>query len=329
MSNPDPPSRLHNTLIPKTMPGRFLARLIGIGLSVVLAAGLSGCGGIKPTALPKTSCQRVISLSPSITEVLYALQLGKQVVGVTQFCLYPADARKKPKVGGYVDPNMEAMLRLKPDLIVVRKEQTELVQRIRDLRIPVLPVEHRNTEGILDSFQALGQVCHRQELAQATVADLRGRIQAVERKTQHVQYRPTVLVAVDRDTYAKRLRWVYVPGEDGFFDSMIRQAGGRNAAPAGRKGFLQVSSEGIIRMNPDIIIEALPYTRAARQNPEDIRKQWNSLPQVAAVQQHRVYLFTDDFMVIPGPRYVQALEKFARVIHPELDWKHDQPPQRP
>jgi len=319
------PNRQSSTL--KLSAG--FARLLTSVLLIVLAVGMSGCKTATSSQLPQSQCRRVISLSPSITEVLYALQLGNNVVGVTQFCLYPADARRKPKVGGYVDPNMEAMLRLKPDLIVVRKEQTDLVQRVRDLRIPVLPVEHRNTEGILNSFEMLGQVCQRQPQAQSIVSDLRGRIQAIERKTQGVQHKPTVLVAVDRDTYAKKLRWVYVPGEDGFFNSMIRQAGGKNAAPAGRKGFLQVSSEGIIRMNPDIIIEALPYTRAARQNPEDIRKQWDSLPQVAAVRNHRVYLFTDDFMVIPGPRYVQALEKFAQVIHPELDWKHDQPPQRP
>lgn len=303
--------------------------LLSLSLGGALAVGLTGCRSNPQTALPQTHCQRIVSLSPSITEVLYAMQLGPHVVGVTQFCRYPADVLSKPKVGGYVDPNMEAMLRLKPDLIVVRKEQTELVHRIQGLHIPVLPVEHRSTEGILNSFQMLGQVCHQENRAKSLVSGLRQRIQAVQRKTSRIQNRPTVMVVVDRDTYAKKLRWVYVPGEDGFFDSMIRQSGGKNAAPAGRKGFLQVSSEGIVRMNPDIIIETLPYTRAAQQNPAEIRRQWNSLPQVKAVRDGHVYLFTDDFMVIPGPRYVQALEKFAQVIHPELDWKHDHPAQRP
>jgi iron complex transport system substrate-binding protein len=293
-------------------------------LLLLLAVALTGCrNSPAPNSAIHTQCRRIVSLSPSVTEVLFALDLGSQVVGVTKFCHYPPEARNKPSVGGYVDPDMETLLRLKPDLVIVRQEQTDLVQAVRNLGIPVLGVDHRDTDGILASFAQIGRLCHRETQAQAEVNHLKATVGAIEHKTRTASTRPSVLVVVDRDSHASRIRWAYVAGQDGFYDRMIREAGGKNALPTGRKGFLQVSSEGILRMNPEIIIETLPSIGGVGEAPADAWRQWSGLPQVAAVRNHRVYLFNQDYMVIPGPRYVQVLEQFAQAIHPELDWTHD------
>lgn len=306
-------------------PHSLGSKLMALLSTIMLTVALVGCRkqATFPSLATHTRCQRIVSLSPSVTEVLFALNLGKQVVGVTKFCHYPPEAQKKSSVGGYVDPDMEMLLRLKPDLVIVRQEQTALIQDIRNLGIPVLPVDHRDTDGILASFTQIGRVCHRDAQATAMVHRLQAQVDAIQKKTLSARTRPSVLVVVDRDSRADRIRWAYVAGEDGFYDRLIRQAGGKNVLPTGRKGFLQISSEGILRMNPEIIIETLPSIGGVGDSSGDAWKQWASLPQVAAVKHHRIYLFSQDYMVIPGPRYVQVLEQFAHAIHPELDWKHD------
>jgi iron complex transport system substrate-binding protein len=298
---------------------------------LILAVALWGCKGASTSPkLPTTRCERIVSLSPSVTEILYALNLENRVAGVTRFCLYPPAARKKPSVGGYVDPDMETLLRLRPDLVIIRQEQTRLVEEVKNLKIPVLTIDHRDTAGILKSFEQIGRVCHRKKEAKAYTDQLQARIVAIRQKVQAATTQPKVLVGVDRGSQNNHIRWIYVAGEDGFYNWLIEQAGGKNATPVGRKGFLQISSEGILRLNPDIIIETLPSIGGIGQDQAEARKAWASLPQVNAVKNDRVYLFSEDYMVIPGPRFVNILEKFAQAIHPELDWKHhDQSPSSP
>lgn len=291
---------------------------------------LAGCrqAPLHKAAL-STGCERVVSLSPSITEVLYALDLGPQVAGVTRYCKYPPQARKKPQVGGYIDPDAEALLRLRPDLVVLREEQTQLVHQLRGLGFPLLTVDHRNTEGILKSIDQVGHVCHREKQAQALRQTLSGDIEAVRSRIKTTRQRPSVLVVIDRDVQSEKVHWVFVAGEDGFYDWLVENAGGKNAVPSGKKGFLQISPEGILRMNPDVIIETTasvgPGASASSESDRnrEIEKQWGGLSQVSAVKNHRVYHFGQDYMVIPGPRFTKVLRAFAQVIHPELDWKHE------
>lgn len=275
-----------------------------------------------------SGCERVVSLSPSITEVLYELDLGPQVAGVTRYCKYPLAAQKKPQVGGYVDPDSEALIRLKPDLVIMREEQTQLARQLKGLGFSVMGVDHRNTEGILESIERIGKVCRREGQAQRLNQDLRRRIEAVRSEISKAKTRPSVLVVLDRDIQSEKLHWAFVAGEDGFYDWLIEHAGGKNAVPEGKKGFLQVSPEGILRMNPDVIIETTATVGRAITTEEIARKtekQWANLSRVSAIQNHRLHHFRQDYMVIPGPRFIQILEQFAQAVHPELDWKHDQP----
>lgn len=294
----------------------------------------------------KAQCQRVVSLSPSITEVLYALHLEDRLVGVTRFCHYPAQARQKPKVGGYLDPDLEALLRLKPDTVMVREEQSSLAQKIRSLGITVFPVNHRSTQGILDSFIQIGQLCHTEALANASVQGLKTHVQTIQHKTANAKTRPRVLLVVDRDIQSDTIRWVYAAGTDGFYNHLIAMAGGVNVFSPAQKGFLQISAESILRLNPDVIIEILPVldrvSNSALSNADapnektTIRqaetitwRSWQKLSRLKALQNHRIYLLSQDYMNIPGPRFWQALEQFAQVIHPELHWSNVNPTDRP
>ncbi|WP_373531692.1 ABC transporter substrate-binding protein [Vampirovibrio sp.] len=305
-------------------------------LLVLCLIGFSGCGkSALKSARSDTSCERVVSLSPSITEVLYALDLGPQIAGVTRYCKYPPAAVQKPKVGGYVDPDSEALLRLRPDLVALREEQTQLVGQLKGLGFRLLTVDHRNTAGILKSLDQVGLACHRVPQARALRQSLERDIEAVRRRLAATSKRPSVLVVIDRDVHAAKVHWAFVAGQDGFYDWLIHSAGGKNALPAGKKGFLQISPEGILRMNPDVIIETtasigpgfgtlsqVSQVSQAEKN-KAAEAQWASLSEVSAVKNHRVYHFNQDYMVIPGPRFPKVLRQFAQAIHPELDWNHE------
>jgi iron complex transport system substrate-binding protein len=298
-------------------------RVILLALVVLLLAGFSACRSSRQATLSAVPCQRVVSLSPSITEVLYALNLGNRVVGVTRFCHYPADANRKPKVGGYVDPDLEALLRLKPDLVILREEQTELSAKLQSLGLPTLGIDHRSTPGILRSFTQIGRMCHAETQAQTITSALERHIQQVVQKTAASTQRPRVMVIVDRDLQVPTIRWVYATADDGFYNWMIAKAGGVNALPNDKKGFLQISAESILRLNPDIIIEILPAVGNAPQAKIVAQRPWQTLPALTAVRNHRLYLFTQEYMAIPGPRFTQILAQFAEAIHPESDFQHD------
>ncbi|WP_303674968.1 ABC transporter substrate-binding protein [Vampirovibrio chlorellavorus] len=317
--------------IRKTFPCFQVRALLAI-LFLALVT-LSGCiQPVRPSArqAPLTSaCQRVVSLSPSITEVLYALDLGDRVAGVTRYCKYPKAAQAKPQVGGYVDPDTEALLRLQPDLVILREEQIQLSHQLKALGFPLLAVDHQTVPGILASIEAVGQVCHRETQARALHQQLQAQINQIAAILKQATRRPTVLVVLDRNVQSEKLKWAFVAGEDGFYNQLVENAEGRNVLPKGKKGFLQISAEGILRLNPDVIIETTESlgpahgTLSQAQQNAMAEAQWRSLPQVSAVKHHRVYHFGQDYMVIPGPRFPQILKRFAEAIHPELHWEHE------
>jgi iron complex transport system substrate-binding protein len=282
---------------------------------------LSGCG--QPQAKQEAAapdCTRMVSFSPSITEIVYALGLENNLVGVTRYCKYPAAAQKKTSVGGYLDPNIEAVIRLRPTLVLLRQEQHDIRGRLANFNRPTLSVEHRNEAGILQSFRQIGQACHREAEAERQLSQLQGEINTVTKKITSVKTRPSVLVVVDRDIRYNTIKNIFVPAHDGFYDWLITEAGGKNAMTGNTPGFSEISTEGILRINPDVIIEINPSLSGSSLPLATIQKAWHTMPSLNAVKNHRIYLFTNDYMSIPGPRFVKTLRQFAETLHPELDW---------
>jgi iron complex transport system substrate-binding protein len=260
---------------------------------------------------------RIVSLSPSATEILFALGQGDRVVGVSRYCQYPPEARKKSQVGGYLDPSYEAVLALKPDLVVLRSENEQFVKSFRELGLNLLPVSHDSVEGILDSMVAIGRRCGVEAEARRMVADIQSQIHRIAEKTAGLQ-RPRVIVVAERTLGSGKIQNVYVAGADGFTNRMILLAGGRNACSETSAGFPVVSGEGILRMNPQVILDLVARRSQAGMSREEILGDWQQLPDVEAVRTGRVYLVDDDYAFIPGPRFIRLVEKFARLIHPEL-----------
>ena len=261
----------------------------------------------------ESGCQRIVSLAPSATEILFSLGLGDKVVGVTRFCNYPPEAQGKIKVGGFYDPNYEVILSLKPDLVVLLNEHEKPREYLSSLNIDLLVLDHRSLDGILDSITKIGMACERGEEARGIVEDLSRRIEVVRSKTKDLPS-PRVMVSIGRSV--GELKNIYIAGQDGFYNEMLNLAGGRNIYTDNRIKFPLLSKEAIVRLNPDIIIDLVAGVEGEKPAIAD----WEKFREVNAVKNKRVYLLTEDYMVIPGPRFILIIEKLARIIHPEIDW---------
>ncbi len=268
------------------------------------------------------SYQRIVSLSPNITEILFALGLGERIVGVTRFCNYPPEAQLKPRVGGYLDPNYEAILRLKPDVVVLISEFEQIKAFLSELGIKSLIVDNKTVSDILSSIEHLGVVFGAEEQAEKILADIRTRVDRIEKGTKDSK-RPKVLIVIERTLGTGDIEDVYVAGRNTFYDELIKMAGGDNAYDVKKIAYPILSAEGIIHLNPDVIFDLIPQLEQTGLNIATIEKDWERLHQSNAIRNHHIYILSQDYAVIPGPRFILFLEELARMIHPEIDWDLD------
>ena len=267
-------------------------------------------------------CERIVSMAPSITETLYALGLDDRVVGVTRYCSYPPATMRKPKVGGYHNPNFEAVLALRPDLVVLLTGDRQSRSAFRKLGLNTLEVCHNNVEGILASFTRIGRTCTADNEARRIVAGIETRLERIRRGTAGLK-RPRVLIVIQRTADGDRLEHVCVAGTDGFFDKMIALAGGENAQPPSAVRFPLVSAEGILWVNPEVILDMTAGLVQGKRGQQSPLGAWQRLGEVEAVKSGRVHALRADYAFVPGPRFILLVEELARLIHPEVDWEED------
>jgi iron complex transport system substrate-binding protein len=263
--------------------------------------------------------ERIVSLAPSITEDLYTLGLMDRVVGVTRFCDYPPEALDKTKIGGYTDPNYEAIIALKPDLIIMLAEHEEPRKRLGKLGFDIVSVNHKSIEGILESIEAIGDACGVLPKAKAVTKHLMERMERIQEKTAGYPS-PRVMVSIGRNMGSGSLEDVYISGKDGFYDEMIERLGGVNTY-TGNIAAPVISYEGILQMNPDVIIDIVPDLEERGWDLEQIYKEWEMVQQVKAVRNKRVYVFGEDYVAVPGPRFIKIMEEMARAMYPDADWE--------
>ena len=269
-----------------------------------------------PDETASAESQRIISVAPSLTETLFALGLGDRVVGVSRYCNYPPEAQDLPRIGGFLDPNPEAILALKPDTIVLFPEHdpTRLATAALDIRHIVVP--HQTLDDILGGFTLLGKELHAEVEAQRIVDDLHARIQRVEQQTADKR-RPRVLLCVNRTLGSGKLQDVMVAASDGYYDRLIELAGGENACRQAGVAFPAVSSEGILWMKPEVIVDIVPPDTLTKLDVDKVRADWRHVADTPAVRDDRVVVIDADYASIPGPRFILLLEKLAEVLHPE------------
>jgi iron complex transport system substrate-binding protein len=289
---------------------RHWAQLDGVALSSPPAGS--------DASPPADGYTRIISLSPGLTETLFAVGAGDRVVGVTRFCNWPPEAAARPKVGGFLDPNYEAMVALRPDLVVMMPSNRAHLAELERLGLRCRVVDQTMLDDILDSVETLGRLSGNAEKARELRASMQRRIEAVRAKAAPLPH-PRVLLSSGRDLRAKKLDEVYIVGRKTFLGDILRIAGGENAFPDSAVDYPALSGEAILRLNPDVIVEFTNGLDELGLTREDAVAPWRALPGLAAAEKGRIATLDGAHLTIPGPRVVETLEALAKAIHPEWD----------
>ncbi len=264
--------------------------------------------------------RRIVSTSPSITEMLYALGLGDRVVGVTTFCHYPPEATSKPKIGNYLQPNLESIVALRPDLVVAEATGVRRPERIAALHLNVLDIDDGTLTGIYQSIRRIGEAAGVPERAEALCRHIEDSLAAIRKKVAG-RPRRTMVFLVGRTP--GRLEDMVAVGRGSFLNELIAIAGGENVFAASPAAYGKIGMEALLARNPEVIVdmgemsETVGVTEAQKRAVVAL---WSRYPSLAAVKRHAVFAVASDIFVVPGPRVVDAAREFARMLHPEAGW---------
>jgi iron complex transport system substrate-binding protein len=272
-----------------------------------VAARLEGQG--RPDA-PR----RIISLIPATTEMLFAMGAQDRIVGVGAYDRFPAEVDRFPRVGGLLDPNVERILAMMPDLVIVYDTQTNLIEQLERAQIPIYRYQHRGLPDITQTIRAIGA-----RIGDGATANVvAGRIEAARdglRARVAGRPRPRTLLVFGREPGA--LRRIDASGGYGFLHDLLELAGGANVLGDILRQSVEMSTEMVLARAPEVIIE-LQYGDSPRRQQLDAElRVWDALPAVPAVRNKRIHILVGDEFVVPGPRIMLAAERFARTLHPE------------
>jgi iron complex transport system substrate-binding protein len=277
------------------------------------AAPISLTDGLGRAVTLSAPAQKIVSLAPSNTEILFAIGAGAQTIGRDEFSDYPAEAKSLPSVGGSMGKySIEQIAALKPDLVLAAEINTpEQVKAISDLGLTVYYLSNPKTlEDLYANLETVAKLSGHEKDAATLVASLKARVAAVDEKIMPLSAQPTVFYEVDASDPAKP----YSVGPGTFVDLLIKRAGGANLVSliGITDAYPQVSLEQVVSANPSIILLGDANYGAT---PESVvlRPGWD---KIAAVQNKQVFAFDDNLASRPGPRLVDGLEAMAKLLHP-------------
>jgi len=284
---------------------------------LILVAGLwlAGCGmpardrNADPGRLPT----RIISLVPAATEMLFVVGAGSRVIAVSSFDHYPRAVEKLPRVGALLDPDIERIISMRPDLVVVFEGQVELREKLSQAGIPLFTYPRPTVANMLQSLRSLGRRTGFAERANREASGIERQLDEVRERVRRLPAPRTMLV-IGREPGT--LRNIFVSGGYGFLSDLLGIAGGANVFGNVRRENLQVTTETILAAQPEVIVEVVAAQRWTAAEIEREEHVWDSLSSLPAVRTHRVYLLIGDEFVTPGPRVVEAARALGDVLHP-------------
>ena len=273
--------------------------------------------------------RRIVSLSPVGTEILFALGQGGNIIGVTNFCDYPPEALKKPKVGDFAALNFEMLVAGNVDLLVLQDIHKQFLPQLKQLKIPYIVLEQETVSGVYSSIARLGRACGAEKRAAALTGSIKKEIAAVGSKVQKLS-RPQVVLCVSRELAETQINSFYAAGSKTFYNELIKLAGGKNSLAFDTAAYPHVASEGLMKINPDIIIDLVGDKNFYHSkdnvdldkvfNKKYLTEQWLRSVKVKATASGHVSILTGTLYLRPGPRMGTIVRDFARAVHPEVKW---------
>ena len=284
-------------------------RLLIGGILALLGLALAACPRER-SAVPAVP-RRLISLAPNVTEILFALGLGERVVGVGTYTFWPPAALAKPRVGGLIDPNLERIATLHPDLAVLLPSEKDVATKLAALGVESLVVHDESLAEVEASIRTIAERCGVPEAGSRLVARLRNGLRP--RELPAGTPRPRVLLVVERT--AGRLGELYAVGPGTFLDELLRRLGGENVFADAGSLYPPASLEEIVARRPDVIVE-LRSTVPTPAEERALLADWRPLAAVPAVSQNRVRIVAGSFALVPGPRLPELYRALAAALAP-------------
>ncbi|HYE16554.1 MAG TPA: ABC transporter substrate-binding protein [Pyrinomonadaceae bacterium] len=285
-------------------------------LGASCSGGIGGCAGGVPSPFASKDGRpaRIVSLTPSVTEILDGVGAFDRVVAVSDYCTYPPGVTRLPRVGGWTNPNLERIASLRPDLVVYWGSQAQFVDdKLKALGIKTLSVPSRSLADAFAAIEQIGRATGNEEQARRLVEQTRAEIEEVRGRTSGLPRR-SVLCVVDR--MPGTLRDIYTAAEGSFLAELIEAAGGRPVSPPASTGWGKLQKEAVVSIDPDVIID-LMMQKPEGQLAEDTLAVWGEMPALRAVREGRVHPVRDETVLHPSQFVATTARKFAEIIHPE------------
>jgi iron complex transport system substrate-binding protein len=257
--------------------------------------------------------RRIVSASPAFTEMLFAIGAGDRVVGVTDYCRYPAAAARCEKIGGYADMNFEKLLAVKPDLVVFADYASRMREQCVAAKFATLELKAHSVADILDAIERLGRATGCEKKARAVAGNLRGELEKIRAATAKPPRRTLLIVGRTRDSFQNLLS----VGPGGFLNDLLLIAGGVNALGDTRQPWPQINLETVMARRPEVIVEIVGEAMGDEASAADVarrKREWAGFSSIPAVAAGRVSVLTSDHALIPGPRLVDTARALAELL---------------
>ena len=276
---------------------------------LLLVSVLSACARGEDAAAPPA--QRIVSLAPAFTEMLFALDLGDRVVGVTRYCVYPPEAQAKPKIGGFATPDLESIVALRPDLVLMLPSDVflQLQAKLQSVGIRAVQLPIDRVTDILNAIREIGRLTGEVERGDALAKEISGELEKLGQSDAE-EVRPKVLFLVGYDP-------LVAVGGNSFINELIGIAGGENVAASDKRPYVTWSYEQVLAAAPDVIINAAMGTDATPEQRAEFDRILARWPTIPAVKNGRVHPIDISLATVPGPRIAQLAETLGRLFHLE------------
>ena len=308
---------IHGSNSRRSPTGRFarVPSCIVRSALVVCVWILPACRPAEPAQEPTTNdYRRVVTMSPSTAEIIFALGADDRLVGVSRFCTYPPEAQQLPTIGGQRDPNLERIVGLHPDLLILRGHNDVVEKLCRELAIPVYHDPTNTLDDLFVTIGELGRMLQRQSQAEELIDSMRRSLDDVrQRVRRHDPVRVLFVVSRSPD----RLANVFVVGGESYLASLIEIAGGVGVFNDSAMDYLEVSPEAILSVRPEVIIDAMPGQVLDSAQRATLVAHWKTLGSIPAVRNGRVIIVTDNYVTIPSPRIAVLAQDLAGWLHGE------------